>query len=61
MRFAAITSACRIAVVAFRRLQLFRHLHSCSGCFRLERSPGYHNRQRLRWVAAKIEAYGNYL
>src|SRR4029077_20620054 len=21
-------------------LQLFRHLHSCSGCFRLERSPG---------------------
>ena len=25
---------------AFRRLQLFRHLHSCSGCFRLERLPG---------------------
>ena len=23
-----------------RRLQLFRHLHSCSGCFRLERLPG---------------------
>src|SRR5262249_14555216 len=22
------------------RLQLLRHLHSCSGCFRLERSPG---------------------
>ena len=25
---------------AFRRLQLLRHLHTCSGCFRLERSPG---------------------
>ena len=23
-----------------RRLQTFRHLHACSGCFRLERSPG---------------------
>jgi hypothetical protein len=23
-----------------RRLQVFRHLHSCSGCFRLERLPG---------------------
>lgn len=23
-----------------RRLQPFRYLHSCSGCFRLERSPG---------------------
>ncbi len=23
-----------------RRLQPFRHLHDCSGCFRLERSPG---------------------
>src|SRR5271165_556617 len=23
-----------------RRLQPFRHLHHCSGCFRLERSPG---------------------
>src|ERR1019366_8521350 len=22
------------------RLQTFRHLHACSGCFRLERSPG---------------------
>jgi len=25
---------------AFRRLQPFRYLHSCSGCFRLERLPG---------------------
>src|SRR5262245_11027520 len=24
----------------YRRLRLFRHLHSRSGCFRLERSPG---------------------
>src|SRR5882672_2529587 len=24
----------------FRRLQPFRYLHSCSGCFRLERLPG---------------------
>src|SRR5207237_4610705 len=23
-----------------RRLQPFRHLHDCSGCFRLERLPG---------------------
>src|SRR5262249_36149724 len=23
-----------------RRLQPFRYLHDCSGCFRLERSPG---------------------
>src|SRR5271163_3909984 len=24
----------------YRRLQPFRHLHDCSGCFRLERLPG---------------------
>ncbi len=24
----------------YRRLQPFRHLHDCSGCFRLERWPG---------------------
>src|ERR1700730_10550233 len=29
----------KIATV-IRRLQTFRHLHACSGCFRLERSPG---------------------
>ena len=27
-------------VTVIRRLQTFRHLHACSGCFRLERSPG---------------------
>src|SRR6202049_1158018 len=32
----SITNSCR----AFRRLQLLRYLHSCSGCFRLERLPG---------------------
>src|SRR5262249_29712836 len=32
----AVTNSCH----AFRKLQLVRHLHSCSGCFRLERSPG---------------------
>ena len=31
-------TACRDAL--HRRLQLLRHLHSCSGCFRLEQSPG---------------------
>ena len=38
-------TACTLALspirdTHIRRLQLFRHLHSCSGCFRLERSPG---------------------
>src|SRR5215831_7654203 len=28
------------AAAITRRLQLLRHLHSCTGCFRLERSPG---------------------
>src|SRR5229473_979232 len=28
------------SVSAIRRLQTFRLLHACSGCFRLERSPG---------------------
>ena len=27
-------------VTVIRRLQTFRHLHACSGCFRLERLPG---------------------
>jgi hypothetical protein len=27
-------------VTVIRRLQTFRRLHACSGCFRLERSPG---------------------
>ncbi len=29
-----------IRVLLHRTLQPFRHLHDCSGCFRLERSPG---------------------
>src|ERR1700758_4372564 len=38
-------AACTLArspyfVTAIRRLQTFRLLHACSGCFRLERSPG---------------------
>src|SRR5580693_8539357 len=28
-------------VTAIRRLQTFRHLHACSGCFRLERIAGW--------------------
>src|SRR5260370_17187109 len=28
------------AAMIIRRLQPFRYLHDCSGCFRLERSPG---------------------
>ena len=30
----------RLYVAAIRRLQTLRHLHACSGCFRLERVPG---------------------
>ena len=34
-------SRCHLYVARFtRRLQPFRYLHSCSGCFRLERLPG---------------------
>jgi hypothetical protein len=38
-------TACTLALSPFRdthnrRLQLFRYLHSCSGCFRLEHLPG---------------------
>src|SRR5258708_3974640 len=38
-------AACTLArspyvVTAIRRLQTFRLLHACSGCFRLERLPG---------------------
>ena len=39
-RYGLHTRAATNSWHAFRRLQLFRHLHSCSGCFRLERSPG---------------------
>jgi hypothetical protein len=36
-------TACTLALSPYfvtRRLQLFRYLHSCSGCFRLEHLPG---------------------
>src|SRR6516225_2091789 len=39
-RYGLHTRAATNSWHAFRRLQLFRHLHSCSGCFRLERLPG---------------------
>src|SRR6516165_3175099 len=39
-RYGLHTRAATNSWHAFRRLQLFRHLHSCSGCFRLEHSPG---------------------
>ena len=34
------TRAVTNIVTVIRRLQTFRRLHACSGCFRLERSPG---------------------
>ena len=34
------TRAVTKTVTVIRRLQTFRLLHACSGCFRLERSPG---------------------
>lgn len=34
------TRAVTNVVTVIRRLQTFRHLHACSGCFRLERLPG---------------------
>src|SRR6516225_2563622 len=34
------TRAVTTIVTVIRRLQTFRRLHACSGCFRLERSPG---------------------
>src|ERR1700731_269881 len=34
------TRAVTKIVTVIRRLQTFRLLHACSGCFRLERSPG---------------------
>jgi len=40
----------KIATV-IRRLQTFRHLHACSGCFRLERSPGG---TCTRWKSAAL-------
>src|SRR6516165_4596978 len=47
-------AACTLAqspyfVTAIRGLQTFRRLHACSGCFRLERSPGG---ACTRWISA---------
>jgi hypothetical protein len=39
-----------------RRLQPFRHLHDCSGCFRLERSPGG---TCTHWKAPPFTAHAN--
>ena len=36
----AATLAAKEATQTIPVVGLFRHLHSCSGCFRLERSPG---------------------
>ena len=53
----------RISWRAIRRLQPLRYLHSCSGCFRLERLPGgpcthwkaspFHGARRSRTLAKK--------
>ena len=40
----------------YRRLQPFRHLHDCSGCFRLERSPGG---ACTHWKAPPFTAHAN--
>src|SRR6478752_2013830 len=40
-RVAACTLAQSPIVTASRRLQPFRYLHDCSGCFRLERIAGW--------------------
>src|SRR5215468_10721408 len=49
-------AACTLArspyvVAAIRRLQTLRLLHACSGCFRLERSPGG---ACTRWKSAAL-------
>ena len=45
-------SRCHQFVARFtRRLQPFRYLHGCSGCFRLERSPGG---IRTHWKSAAL-------
>src|SRR5271170_8512771 len=40
---------------AIQRLQTFRHLHACSGCFRLERMPGG---TCTHWKAPPFTAHG---
>ena len=39
-RIAALLAPSPIRDLLHRRLQPFRYLHDCSGCFRLERLPG---------------------
>src|SRR5208283_3906320 len=44
-----------------RRLQPFRHLHDCSGCLRLERSPGgalTHWKAPPSHGARKVQSFG---
>src|SRR6516162_7122210 len=50
-RVAACTLARSPIVTANRRLQPFRYLHACPGCFRLERSPGG---ACTRWISAAL-------
>jgi hypothetical protein len=45
------TRAVTKTVTVIRRLQTFRRLHACSGCFRLERSPGG---ACTRWKSAAL-------
>ncbi len=45
------TRAVTKTVTVIRRLQTFRLLHACSGCFRLERSPGG---ACTRWKSAAL-------
>src|SRR5271167_659606 len=45
------TRAVTKVVTVTRRLQTFRLLHACSGCFRLERSPGG---ACTRWISAAL-------
>src|SRR5882724_6370299 len=45
------TRAVTKLVTVIRRLQTFRLLHACSGCFRLERSPGG---TCTRWKSAAL-------
>src|ERR1700745_1388356 len=60
------TRAVTKTVTVIRRLQTFRLLHACSGCFRLERSPGGACTRwksaalsRRTWIA-NIKASGDY-
>ena len=50
------TRAVTKIVTVIRRLQTFRRLHACSGCFRLERSPGG---PRTHWKAPPFHAHAD--